>query len=154
MRGAPGQCHTWMRHGCVSAASRDGTLLHAQAGRNPAARERCDRNSKRPDCLQGRCHSTLRCGLRGRGHLSYPSAASRYCQKHAKSVGSHRHRAPDFHVFSGPIYASGPPYSNGALHVNSPHTSTRLSPYAGAVLPYVSTAGSCYNFIVAASGSA
>ena len=35
VRGAPGQCYTWMRHGCVSAASRDGTLLHAQAGRNP-----------------------------------------------------------------------------------------------------------------------
>ena len=88
----------------------------------------------------GRRHSTLRCGLCGRGHLSYPSAASRYCQKHAKSVGSHRHHAPDFHVFSGPIYASGFPYSNGALHVNNPHTSTRLSPCAGAVLPYVSTA--------------
>ena len=106
----------------------------------PAARERCDRNSKHPDCLQGRRHSTLRCGLCGRGHLSYPSAASRYCQKRAKSVGSHRHHAPDFHVFSGPIYASGFPYSSGALHVNSPHTSARLSPCAGAVLPYVSTA--------------
>ena len=103
----------------------------------PAARERCDRNSKHPDCLQGRRHSTLRCGLCGRGHLSYPSAASRYCQKHAKSVGSHRHHAPDFHVFSGPIYASGFPHSSGALHVNNPHTSARLSPCAGAVPPYV-----------------
>ena len=45
-----------------------------------------------------------------------------------------------FMCFPAPYYASGFPYSNGALHVNNPHTSTRLSPCAGAVLPYVSTA--------------
>ena len=33
---------------------------------------------------------------------------SQYCQKHVKSVGPHRHHAPDFHVFSGPIRVGGP----------------------------------------------
>ena len=113
----------------------------ARTGRvQPAARERCDRNSKHPDCLQGHHHSTLRCGLCGRGHLPYPSAAPDIAKNTQSPVGSHRHHAPDFHVFSGPIHAGGFPYSNGALHVNSPHASARLSPYASAVLPYISTA--------------
>ena len=140
--------------GVFRHASRDGTLLHAQAGRNPPLGSAVTGTPSVPIACRGA--ATALSGVASvdgaTSHTQAPPPG--IAKKHAKSVGSHRHRAPDFHVFSGPIYASGPPYSNGALHVNSPHTSTRLSPCAGAVLPYVSTAGSCYNFIVAASGSA
>ena len=40
-----------------------------------------------------------------------------------------------------PPYARAPPpYTSGAIHASSPHTPARLSPYAGAVPPHVSTA--------------
>ena len=73
---------------------------------------------------------------------TYPGAAPPILPK-TKSAGSHHHQAPDFYVFSGSIHACGPPYPSGALHVGSPHMSARLSPYAGAVPSYVSTAPSC-----------
>ena len=79
----------------------------ARTGRvQPAARERCDRNSKHPDCLQGHHHSTLRCGLCGRGHLPYPSAAPDIAKNtQSPQITFHCHIL-GFHGFSDPMHTS------------------------------------------------
>ena len=93
-------------HGCVSAASRGGTLLHAQAGCSPPLGS-SDRNSKHPDCLQGRRHSALRRGLCGRSHLPYPSAAPDIA-KNPEPAGRIR-RLMRCHVLPIPIHFNGLP---------------------------------------------
>ncbi len=100
----------------------------ARTGRaQPAARERCDRNSKHPDCLRGRRHSTLRRGLCGRSHPPCPEAAPRYCQKHAKSAGSHRHHVPVFHAVSVPHTGGRSPYTPAAFHKFTKNHKARIS---------------------------
>ena len=70
MRGAPGQCHTWMRHEGVSAVSHGGILLHAPAGRDPPG----SATAGTPG-VPTACRGALRRGLCGCGYPTYPRAA-------------------------------------------------------------------------------
>ena len=145
MRGAPGQCHAWTRHGRHFGGF---SWWHpsARTGRvQPAARGRCDRNSRRPDCLQGRRHSTLRCGLCGRGHLPYPGGAPGCC----KNTQSPR-ITPSLPLGQAPHAIRRPPCRAAASRFHTPvfhatfvpHAIPRpphtwaASPYGIAVSPY------------------
>ena len=145
MRGALGQCRAWTRHGRHFGGF---SWWHpsARTGRvQPAARGRCDRNSRHPDCLQGRRHSTLRCGLCGRGHLPYPGGAPGCCKNtqspqitpslplgqapHAVRRPPCRAAASRFHI---PVF-----HATFVPHAipRPPHT-WAASPYGIAVSPY------------------
>ena len=141
--GDPGTCAARRGnavHGGVSAVSRGGILLHAPVGCNPPLGSAVTRTPSVPTACRGAPRRDL-WTKPSRIPRSRPPTLPKNPQSPQAAPRLH---IPGLHGISVPHTNGWLPYTSSILHVNSHHTSARLSPYASAVPPHVSTTPS-YN---------